>query len=291
MVLENLAHGFQKPNILDVKLGTVLYDEEATPEKRERMESKARYTTSEEVGIRLTGFQVRWTIWLMAVSPRTRPCRSLVTKHDNLSSFRRNMENPFALQSFLRGSHVFSLSIHWCEVEPNVCLLLTYTPHTLRGLPGTLTGEQIDIGLPSALLVPILRSIRKSVQEIRDSLSSIELRLVGSSLLIIYEGDWDRAETGVQWLAEQPASMSSEGEDVKEQEIYEDTEEDVEEGWGEDEESEEGSSDEGGESPCVVRLIDFAHTRLKPGQGPDVGVLKGLDNLLALLDGRIASLS
>jgi 1D-myo-inositol-tetrakisphosphate 5-kinase/inositol-polyphosphate multikinase len=163
--------------------------------------------------------------------------------------------------------------------------------HTLRGLLGTPTGDQLDIGLPRALLVPILRSIRKSVQEIRDSLSPIELQLVGSSLLIIYEGDWDRAEMGVQWLAEQSASMSSEEEDVKEQEMYEDTEEDVEEGWDEDEESDEDSSDEGSESPCVVRLIDFAHTRLKPGQGPDVGVLKGLDNLLALLDGRIASLS
>ena len=202
------------------------------------------------------------------------------------------MENPFALQSFLRGSHGFSLSIRWCEVEPNLCLLLlTYKSHTFRGLLGTPTGEQSNIGLPRALLVPILGSIRKSVQEIRDSLSSIELQLVGSSLLIIYEGDWDRAEMGVQWLAEQSASMSSEEEDVKAQEMYEDTEEDVEEGWDEDEESDEDSSDEGSESPCVVRLIDFAHTRLKPGQGPDVGVLKGLDNLLALLDGRIASLS
>jgi len=46
------------PNILDVKLGTVLYDEDAPPEKREWMEKKARDTTSGEVGIRLTGFQV-----------------------------------------------------------------------------------------------------------------------------------------------------------------------------------------------------------------------------------------
>jgi 1D-myo-inositol-tetrakisphosphate 5-kinase/inositol-polyphosphate multikinase len=63
IVLENVAEGFRKPNILDVKLGTVLYDEETPPEKRERMEKKARNTTSGEVGIRLTGFQVRWTFW------------------------------------------------------------------------------------------------------------------------------------------------------------------------------------------------------------------------------------
>lgn len=112
--------------------------------------------------------------------------------------------------------------------------------------------------------------------------------MIGSSLLIVYEGDWDRAETGVQWLAKQPASISRGEDGGEEEEIYEDTEE----GSEEDEESEEeDSSDEESEGPSVVRLIDFAHTRLKPGEGPDVGLLKGLDTLLSLLDGRIASLA
>jgi 1D-myo-inositol-tetrakisphosphate 5-kinase/inositol-polyphosphate multikinase len=58
LVLENLSHPFLKPNILDIKLGRVLYDEDATPEKRERMEKTAREMTSLETGVRLTGFQV-----------------------------------------------------------------------------------------------------------------------------------------------------------------------------------------------------------------------------------------
>ena len=58
LVLENLSHSFAKPNILDVKLGTVLYDDSASAEKRERMEKTARETTSLETGVRLTGFQV-----------------------------------------------------------------------------------------------------------------------------------------------------------------------------------------------------------------------------------------
>jgi inositol-polyphosphate multikinase len=57
-VLENLGFAFSKPNILDIKLGTVLYDLSATPEKRDRMENTARMTTSLETGVRLTGFQV-----------------------------------------------------------------------------------------------------------------------------------------------------------------------------------------------------------------------------------------
>ena len=58
LVLENLSHPFLKPNILDIKLGTVLHDEEASPEKVERMIKTARETTSLETGVRLTGFQV-----------------------------------------------------------------------------------------------------------------------------------------------------------------------------------------------------------------------------------------
>ena len=58
LVLENLADAFAKPCILDIKLGTVLYDDEAAPEKKARMEKTARETTSFETGVRLTGFQV-----------------------------------------------------------------------------------------------------------------------------------------------------------------------------------------------------------------------------------------
>jgi len=247
MVLENVAEGFRKPNILDVKLGTALYDEETPPEKRDRMEKKARYTTSGEVGIRLTGFQV----------------------------FGNKTRQPLVFPK------EYGKSIRTAELSAGIARFFP-VHDSMAGLPGAETGGRLDVGLPVTLLVPILRSIRKSVQELRDLLSSIELRMIGSSLLIVYEGDWERAETGVQWLAKQPANVSR-GEDGEEEEIYEDREE--------DEESDEDGSDEGSERPCVVRLIDFAHTRLKPGQGPDVGVLKGLDTFLSLLDGRIESLA
>ena len=58
IVLENLSFSFLKPNILDIKLGTVLYDESASPEKVARMKKTAQETTSSETGVRLTGFQV-----------------------------------------------------------------------------------------------------------------------------------------------------------------------------------------------------------------------------------------
>lgn len=58
LVLENLTYRFVRPNVLDIKLGTQLWDGEAGEEKRVRMDKVARDTTSGITGIRLTGFQV-----------------------------------------------------------------------------------------------------------------------------------------------------------------------------------------------------------------------------------------
>jgi len=46
IVLENLSFGFLKPNIPDVKLKMVLYDEAASLHQVARMEKSARNTTS-----------------------------------------------------------------------------------------------------------------------------------------------------------------------------------------------------------------------------------------------------
>lgn len=56
--MENLAHAFTRPSVLDVKIGTVLYSEDATEEKKKRMEEQAKTTTTWETGVRLTGCQV-----------------------------------------------------------------------------------------------------------------------------------------------------------------------------------------------------------------------------------------
>ena len=59
IVLENVSATFIKPCILDIKLGTALYDDSANEDKKERMIKAARETTSLETGVRLTGFMVR----------------------------------------------------------------------------------------------------------------------------------------------------------------------------------------------------------------------------------------
>jgi inositol-polyphosphate multikinase len=131
-------------------------------------------------------------------------------------------------------------------------------------------------GLPRTTLLPILRSIRDELQDLRNRMVGVEMRMVGGSLLVVYEGDWERAEAGLKFLEDRQRTR------LVRDEV---------EGDDDDEEEEDESEEEEDEKlpgvPFVVRLIDFAHTRLKPGEGPDHGVLLGLDTVLRLVTGRI----
>ena len=123
-------------------------------------------------------------------------------------------------------------------------------------------GGDSSSGLPKELLVPILEGIRDEVQEIRGIFAELEVQMVGGSLLIIYEADWEKAEEGLN----------------------------QEDDTSEDEDSDE--EDEKKSGPVfVVRVIDFAHTTLSPGQGVDSGVLLGLDTVLRLLDCRLSEIN
>jgi inositol-hexakisphosphate 5-kinase len=55
--LEDLTSGFDKPCIMDLKLGAILYGADASPEKRKRMEEQALETTSGATGLRICGMR------------------------------------------------------------------------------------------------------------------------------------------------------------------------------------------------------------------------------------------
>ncbi|KAF7292352.1 Kinase [Mycena chlorophos] len=218
LVLENLTHPFSKPNILDIKLGTVLYDENAPPDKVARMIKTAETTTTLRTGMRLTAFQV----------------------YDNAS-----------------GDPVLTPKTYGKSISAE------QLPEGFeRFFP--VAGTQ---GLPAPLLLQILELLREDVQDIRDVLADIELRMIGASLLILYESDAARAEEGIKWMLRDPDEDEQESED-------------------EDEDDEE---EDGPPRPYDVRLIDFAHTRFTAGKGPDDGVLLGLDTILDQLDRRMAA--
>ena len=137
--------------------------------------------------------------------------------------------------------------------------------------------EQSTQGLPKEQLLPVIEAIRKHVAVMRDVFAQLEIRMVGGSLLIIYESDLERAKQGIGLLED---GVGEEEEDEYEEEEDEDAEE--------KEEVDEENTKPG--PPCLVKLIDFAHIKAVVGEGPDEGVLLGMDTTLRLLDGRIAQI-
>ncbi|KAL8867446.1 MAG: hypothetical protein Q9174_005660, partial [Haloplaca sp. 1 TL-2023] len=57
IVLENIAAAFKKPNILDLKLGARLWDDNAPPAKRAKLDKVAEETTSGSLGFRIAGMR------------------------------------------------------------------------------------------------------------------------------------------------------------------------------------------------------------------------------------------
>jgi len=251
IVLENLTQTFSKPCILDIKLGTVLYDENATPEKKARMEKTARATTSFETGMRITGFQIHDLATGLAINTAREYGKTL--KKDDL---------PSGIAKF------FPLSALPAPPKPSSSAAAAPPPPPAEETPAVPSHIPADgTGLPAHTLLPILRGILHNVEEIREAVAEVEMRMVGGSLLVIYEADWERAAEGVR--------REEEGEDL------EDEDED------EDEDDEEGAEKKVGPAYCV-KLIDFAHTFILPGRGPDQSLLTGMDTTIRLLKGRIA---
>ncbi|KAJ2083613.1 hypothetical protein H4R24_000671 [Coemansia sp. RSA 988] len=56
--LENLVDGFDKPCVVDIKIGSRLWDIDAAPEKQAAMVKKAQRTTSGRLGIAVTGMKL-----------------------------------------------------------------------------------------------------------------------------------------------------------------------------------------------------------------------------------------
>ncbi|KAJ3759195.1 hypothetical protein EV360DRAFT_42352 [Lentinula raphanica] len=290
LVLSNLLHPFHKPNILDLKLGTVLYDAldpSCTEDKKARMIRTARETTSGECGVRLTGFQVSG-FYTTSLAPviTTKTYGKSLQKEQLPEGIRRvfpilgesiSLSVPPTLSGSTSTSGSATPIFGGLPIAPTSSSFLDI-PSSAFDVPKTPPLPRTDLGLPSSTLLPILQAIHTSVKHLHTIMKEIEIRMVGGSLLVVWEGDQERAQeafddtsypdpseaskkfsnsNGSRQQSSKPSQLSREKPKRKPS------------------------------APYTISLIDFAHTRFVPGQGPDVGVLLGLDTFAGLLEGRI----
>lgn len=282
IVLENVAAGFKRPNVLDVKLGARLWADDAPPAKRSKLDAVAKETTSSPLGFRIAGMKV-WT-GVNGESDEGARTDPYATKYEGKEGAKGEVIEK---DGYRRYDKWYGRSFN----EANV----------LQGFETFLAGAKAGNVDRSKLIARRLADTLKRVQQV---LESEESRMYSSSVLVVYEGDPEALEHA---LEEEKKALENPREE--EDEDDEDLEFDIQEGGLElvDVNVGEGGlpqqainvninpataqldlEDEDEEDPPKVhdlRLIDFAHANWMPGQGPDENVLMGIRSLVKVFEG------
>ncbi|SSD59961.1 related to Inositol polyphosphate multikinase [Saccharomycodes ludwigii] len=219
VVLENLLRGFRKPNIMDIKLGKILYDEQTvTLGKKERLIKVSNDTTSGSLGFRICGMRVY----------------NYSTELDHSYMELDEDTNYITINKFYGRSRTID------NIDEAIDLFFSMS--------------NLDEKIKHKLAANFLSRLQLLYNTLLDS----EVRMYSSSLLFIYETDQSRWE----FL------------DYQDDIIPDDIEDEI--------------LDEDETTYCKtlsrLNLIDFAHSRFTPGEGPDENVLVGIENLIRIFE-------
>lgn len=170
--------------------------------------------------------------------------------------------------------------------EPTAAPAVPLTPLTGNAV----TQEYASHAIPPALLVRVLDIVDLELGKLEALLQQLEMRFVGASVLVVYEGDPTRLAAALERYDATPPKFHSETGVTAD-----DEDDDGDETSGSDDDDDEDDELDGPKAdekerqkcpPVVLKLIDFAHTWLVDGEGPDQGVLLGLTTLRGLVQGR-----
>jgi 1D-myo-inositol-tetrakisphosphate 5-kinase/inositol-polyphosphate multikinase len=249
VVLENAASGFKQPNILDVKLGVRLWADDAPLQKKQRFDKITSETTHRDYGFRIAGMR---------------------TYRGSKNSEELNAE----------GYKTYDKDYGRSEVNNH---------NIVDALRGFVFNEHA--GVDEELGQAVCKAFVHEIQRVEEVLSKNQTRMYSSSLLLVFEGDGaalrqaiDENNAAVVDIEERAAE--------KAQEQVSRTAARIDSGIGMDDDFIEDVGFEGEESDgepelakvFAVKLIDFAHAKFVPGQGPDENTLKGVRSLAKIFE-------
>jgi 1D-myo-inositol-tetrakisphosphate 5-kinase/inositol-polyphosphate multikinase len=297
LVLANAAAGLARPSVLDVKLGARLWAPDAPAAKRARLDAVSESSTSSSLGFRIAGMRV----WLgddeeggrgdreepgqaasaggeAAARPAAEACGDEYSRYEratNTRFFHKLYGRRFSAHDVVDGLREF--------VRPT-------TSSSRRGL--------LDARMAARVASLFLDGVRDALRV----LEATELRVFSSSLLFAYEADARAFADKERALAERAArdccagvgrEQQDAGRHADADEEADDAENDEEDLDDEDEEDDDDDDDDEEEEEltlATVKLIDFAHARFAPGEGPDENVLRGVRSLARVLEQLAAEL-
>ncbi|PWN20551.1 SAICAR synthase-like protein [Microstroma glucosiphilum] len=297
VVCEDLLAGYRRPNVMDIKLGTQLWDEDSSEEKRRRMDKVSRETTSGSTGVRLTGWRTwdpinqEYHIVPKVFGKSIKPEQLSLGMRAFFGQLQSNSKASKAGTGAENQAQAFEQIMKECGLPgpPSVPSSAPQTGEERQPL-STSNGSDTPSTAPyrhsaphlSTPLVQILLAehLLPPLQELTSAFSQLNLRMRGGSLLVVWEGDETRLEELMRLKRGSTAEAGGGG----------------------------GASPQ----PISLHLIDFAHSRfVSPGasgfagssgavdsnensgtasdSGPDQGVLKGLRTVRSLVEEIVAS--
>lgn len=180
IVLENITHGFKKPNVLDLKLGAQLWDDDAKPEKRARLDKVSAETTSGSLGFRIAGMRT----WLGTSPPEVPEELKAYVERDAEGGYwvyNKMYGRKFSVEDIDSGFEAF--------------------------FPQTSDAEK-------ARAREVLAYFLGEVKDIQEAFEAKESRMYSASILLVYEGDVDEYENTKKVL--RSARLEDEEEDEDE---------------------------------------------------------------------------
>ncbi|KAK2766887.1 hypothetical protein FQN54_006201 [Arachnomyces sp. PD_36] len=290
IVLENVASGFQKPSVLDVKLGARLWADDAPAQKRAKLDAVSKETTSHSLGFRIAGMKV-WAGGHSKTETSKGECNGEDKTDTGAPENKLAKGQAIEKDGYKRYDKWYGRSFNDRTVKEGFTEFLS----------GAKTGETDYSKVVAKRLVTEIRNIQSAIE-------SEEIRMYSSSILIIYESDPEAFEQALEGEKTRH-EMEAEDEDLDFEELQDadgfiesngfmevvDLQAaggDIGQGtftmnFEPDQAQLDEILDDDEDEPSKVhdvRLIDFAHASWTPGQGPDENLLHGVKNLLRIME-------
>ncbi|MCJ1288037.1 hypothetical protein MMC26_007390 [Xylographa opegraphella] len=253
IVLENVAAGLRKPNILDVKLGARLWADDAPPAKRQKLDDMSQITTSKPLGFRIAGMKTWMGVKAAGLSHVSPDGYKIYDRKYGRSLTPETVREGFENYFFIESAGI---------TKKFARRLIKRFLGALRGLQEVL--EKEESRMYSASLLFVYEGDGAGLQadfETEKQVLDLETEHQLLALATPPDGALPNASPD-RTVLETEANI-------------------------EDEDYDDDDDDEGvGNLPKIqaLKMIDFAHASWTPGMGPDENVLHGIRNVISILE-------
>ena len=261
VVLENVAAGFKKPNILDVKLGARLWADDAPMAKRVKLDKVAEETTSKPLGLRIAGMKTY----------QGRPNNG----QDNITpdGYRfpdKSYGRTFSADTISQGFEEYFQMPQGVKAKGAIRKVIRRFVEDLRAIERVI--EKEESRMYSASLLFVYEGDQQALQDAfateRDIIASLDRKISHAN-----DPTSANVTTNINGVVKGNGTANGNGTDGN---VMVD---------GEEEEAEEGEENGEVKFPAIqsVKLIDFAHAEWTPGRGRDENILHGIRNTIKIL--------